>query len=64
MLVGSSQLCAQLVKVVVDAAAALLGPLAVVLLLCQSVLRLCDGVCPRLADGLLVRGLARGFTGL
>ena len=29
MLVGSSQLCAQLVKVVVDAAAALLGPLAV-----------------------------------
>ena len=63
MLVGSSQLCAQLVKVVVDAAAALLGPHAVLLLLIQFVLRLRDDVGTRLTDGLLVFGFTRYLTG-
>ena len=60
---GGRQLCAQSTKVVVDAAATSLSPRPLLLLLRQLGLRLCDGVGPRLADGLLARGLARGLTG-
>lgn len=60
---GCGQLRAQLVELVVDVVAALLGPHAVLLLLVQFVLRLRDDVGTRLTDGLMVFGFARYLTG-